>query len=71
MPRPQPTDAFLTHEALHMACFLMKSVDAELLEHHAIKGNGDWYSLARTAHQALFDLYQAIGARAAESTKAS
>ncbi len=54
-----------------MACFLMKSVDAELLEHQAIKGNGDWYSLATTAHQALFDLYQAIGARVAENTKAS
>jgi hypothetical protein len=54
-------DALLIHEALHMACFLMKSVDAELLEHPAIKGDAHWSRLADTAHQALFDLYQAIG----------
>lgn len=58
---PASNDAFLTHEALHMACFLMKSVDAELLEHPAIKSNPGWNKLAETAHQALYDLYQAIG----------
>ena len=55
-------DEFLSHEVLHMASFLMRSVDAELLEHPAIQANADWLRLAETAHGALFDLYQAIGA---------
>ncbi len=69
MTRPKPNDAFLTHEALHMACFLMKSVDAELLEHPAIKAEARWLKHAAAAHQALFDLYQAIGAQAVENSK--
>ncbi|WP_282610895.1 hypothetical protein [Pelagibius sp. Alg239-R121] len=53
---------FLTHEVLHMSSFLMLSVDRELLEHPAIQENENWSALAGKAHQALFDLYQAIGA---------
>ena len=55
-------DKFLMHEVLHMTSFLMSSVDAELLEHPAIQSNDDWSALADRAHQALFDLYQSIGA---------
>ena len=64
MDSPTTQDELLIHEALHMACFLMRSVDSELLEHPAIKGDPHWSRLADTAHQALFDLYQAIGAHA-------
>ena len=59
--KPKPTDPFLTHEALHMASFLMRSVDAELLEHPAIQENKAWLALAEKAHEALFDLYRSIG----------
>ncbi len=55
------TNDLLTHEALHMASFLMRSVDSELLEHPAIQENEDWSALASKAHQALFDLYQSLG----------
>ncbi|WP_375205349.1 hypothetical protein [Hyphococcus sp.] len=60
--KQKPTDPLLTHEALHMASFLMRSVDGELLEHPAIQENEEWSALAKKAHQALFDLYQSIGA---------
>lgn len=59
--KQKSTDPFLTHEALHMSSFLMRSVDDELLEHPAIQENEDWSALAQKAHQALFDLYQSIG----------
>ena len=59
--KQKPIDPLLTHEALHMASFLMRSVDAELLEHPAIQENEEWSALAKQAHQALFDLYQSIG----------
>ena len=59
----------LMHEVLHMAAFLMKSVDTELLSHPAIKNNPAWLSLCANAHQSLFDLYQAIGAGEGESTE--
>ena len=68
---PKPTDPLLTHEALHMASFLMRSVDAELLEHPAIQENEDWSALVKQAHQALFDLYQFIGASLPEGTQES
>lgn len=60
---PKITDPFLMQEALHMASFLMRSVDTELLEHPAIRDNESWLALARNAHDSLFDLYQAIGAK--------
>ena len=61
MTKTTTNDEFLTHEALHMASFLMRSVDTELVEHPAIQENEDWSVLANKAHQALFDLYQSIG----------
>lgn len=49
------------HEALHMASFLTNAVDEELAGHPAILRNSEWYALARTAANALADLYQKIG----------
>jgi hypothetical protein len=49
------------HEALHMASFLMEAVAERLMEHKAIEQKPEWAALADRAHQALFDLYQAIG----------
>ena len=57
----------LRHEALHMASFLMRAVDTELLSHQAVKSNPEWLSLCESAHQSLFDLYQAIGGSTANS----
>ena len=54
------------HEVLHMSSFLMRSVATELLEHDAILARPEWRELAERAHQALFDLYQAIGQGAAD-----
>lgn len=70
MTQAKTNDPFLTHEALHMTCFLMKSVDTELLEHPAIQADAHWLKLATAAHQALFELYQAIGAQAIGGAKA-
>ncbi len=53
---------YATHEALHMSWFLMESVERGLVEHDAVKNNPEWAELAKTAHQTLLDLYQAIGA---------
>lgn len=53
--------SFGCHEALHMAAFLMTAVANELSGHDAIKQNAKWLKLADKAHDALFDLYQAIG----------
>jgi hypothetical protein len=58
----KPMDDYGRHEVLHMSLFLCNSVGNELLEHEQIKNNPAWQALAQTAHQALFDLYQAIGA---------
>jgi hypothetical protein len=65
IPRKKPPhamDEFGRHEVLHMSIFLCESVGTELLKHEQIKTNPAWQALAETAHQALFDLYQAIGA---------
>ncbi|GEO80941.1 hypothetical protein [Pararhodospirillum oryzae] len=53
--------SFGCHEALHMADFLMESVDRSLLGHPAVVQNPAWFELAYKAHQALFQLYQDIG----------
>lgn len=50
------------HEALHMAAFFTDAVATSLCEHKAIEQKKEWLELAEKAHQALFDLYQAIGA---------
>ena len=60
------------HEALHMASFLMRAIEAELMEHQAVACRPEWFSLSHRAFSALFDLYQAIGAaeRGAQSAEA-
>lgn len=63
MPR---NEVLKDHEALHMSAFLMRSVAVELLEHDAVLSRPEWRQLAERAHQALFDLYQAIGQAAAD-----
>lgn len=63
MPR---NEILKDHEALHMSAFLMRSVEIELLDHDAIRSRPEWRQLAERAHQALCDLYQAIGRETAE-----
>jgi hypothetical protein len=55
-------DDFGRHEVLHMSSFLMGTVWEHLVEHPAVAERPDWLALSKKAHQALFDLYQAIGA---------
>jgi hypothetical protein len=55
-------DDYSRHEALHMSSFLMDAVARALMEHPAIRAKPEWAALVEKAHQALFDLYQAIGA---------
>jgi hypothetical protein len=56
------TDEFGIHEAMHMASFFMGAIYEQLVEHEAVAARPEWLALAQKAHQALFDLYQAIGA---------
>ena len=56
-------DSYSRHEALHMASFFMNAIDRELKEHDYVKSEQDCLALAEKAHQALFDLYQLIGAK--------
>lgn len=55
-----------THEVLHMTSFLMNSVEGELLEHQEIQKNEDWTAKAQAAFDVLYELYQSIGATAAQ-----
>ncbi|HEV7305191.1 hypothetical protein [Ensifer sp.] len=50
------------HEALHVASMLGDLVDGRLCDHPAVLMVPEWYALAERAQEALFDLYQAIGA---------
>jgi hypothetical protein len=63
-------DAFARHEALHMSLFLCEAVGAQLLEHPAVATRAEWTALAEEAHDALWRLYQAIGADALAPTPA-
>jgi len=55
-------DKLLNHEALHAAHIAESMAAVHLLEHKAIAQNARWRKQAEFAHQALFDLYQMIGA---------
>ena len=55
--------SFGCHEVLHTASIMMETVSSHLADHPAILLDPEFYSLARDAHTALFDLYQAIGAK--------
>ncbi|SDE25460.1 hypothetical protein [Rhodospira trueperi] len=61
-PKGVQPGSYGCHEALHMASFLMEAVDGHLMEHPAVTLNPEWFALAAQAHDALFALYQAIGA---------
>lgn len=50
------------HEALHVASMLMEMVDEYLCGHTAIRLRPQWQAKADAARDALFDLYQGIGA---------
>lgn len=54
--------SFGCHEALHMALVLSELVAERLGEHPAVRRDPAWKALADRASDALFDLYQAIGA---------
>jgi hypothetical protein len=49
------------HEAMHLASVINDLVDERLCNHPAILRNAEWYRLAATAQEALWNLYQAIG----------
>ncbi len=55
-------DDYGRHEVLHMAAFLSRAVASELGEHAQVQANPAWKALADAAGQALWDLYQAVGA---------
>jgi hypothetical protein len=45
-----------------MSSFFLDAVDSELLEHPALLAQPDLFAKAHAVHQALYELYQAIGA---------
>lgn len=49
------------HEALHAASIVLDMVERQLLDHPSVVVQKDWYAKAVSAHQHLFELYQAIG----------
>ena len=54
--------SFGFHEAVHTASIVLDLVDDQLLHHPAIAGNTEWFRLAARASEALFNLYQSMGA---------
>ena len=55
-------ESFGFHEAVHTTSIVLDLVDDQLLHHPAIAGNSEWFQLAARASEALFNLYQAMGA---------
>ena len=55
--------SFGCHEVLHLTSTLEDMVAKHLVDHPAIMLDSDFYRRARDVHSALFDLYQAIGAK--------
>lgn len=55
--------SFGCHEALHMTSVAQAFVDEHVCNHPAIDLNPEWAAMAEKASQALFDLYQMIGAK--------
>ncbi|KXF77725.1 hypothetical protein ATN84_10365 [Paramesorhizobium deserti] len=62
-PKDFMPGSFGCHEALHATSILLDSVGRHLLCHPTILHDPEFYALADQAHAALFDLYQAIGAK--------
>ncbi|WP_199564217.1 hypothetical protein [Shinella sp. WSJ-2] len=54
--------SFGFHEAVHTTSIVLDLVDDQLLHHPAIAGNAEWFRLAAKASEALFNLYQSMGA---------
>ena len=54
--------SFGFHEAVHTTSIVLDPVDDQLLHHPAIAGNTEWFRLAARASEALFNLYQSMGA---------
>lgn len=54
--------SFGFHEAVHTTSIVLDLVDDQLLHHPAIAGNAEWFQLAARASEALFNLYQSMGA---------
>ncbi|MDF1634883.1 hypothetical protein [Mycoplana sp. MJR14] len=50
------------HEATHTASIVLDLVDQHLLHHPAIAANPEWFRHASKASEALFNLYQSMGA---------
>ncbi|MCF3638739.1 hypothetical protein LXM94_01975 [Rhizobium sp. TRM95111] len=50
------------HEATHTASIVLDLLDQHLVAHPAIVGDAQWFRLASRASEALFNLYQAMGA---------
>ena len=53
--------SYSCHEALHMAAFIVNTIDQELADHPAIAANEKWHKLATDAAEKINELYQAIG----------
>jgi hypothetical protein len=45
-----------------MSLFLQRAVEEELINHAQVQANPEWKALAETAFDALFRLYQSVGA---------
>ncbi len=69
-PEQYQPGSFGCHEALHTTSLLMESVPRQLLNHPTILHDPEFYALTSEAHTALFDLYQAIGAKHLTESKA-
>ena len=54
------------HEATHTASIVLDLLDQHLLHHPAIAGNPEWFRYASHASEALFNLYQSMGAAQVE-----
>lgn len=54
--------SFGFHEAVHTTSIVLDLVDEQLLHHPAIAGNPEWFRMAARASEALFNLYQSMGA---------
>lgn len=54
--------SFGFHEGVHTASIVLDLIDEQLLHHPAIAGNTEWFRLAARASEAIFNLYQSMGA---------
>lgn len=53
--------SFGCHELLDRAHLFADLIDDQLLQHPACLQNPHWYAIAHQAHEALLQLFQAIG----------